>query len=144
MKTKRLLFGTLAGTVSIFLLGALIYGMLLSGYMEANTNQAVARPMDQMNVGAMILSNLLWALLIALVVDWSNSTSFSGGFKVGAIVGALAMLGFDFTMYATSTLYNDISVVFVDSICFAVMTGVSGGLIGWVMSKAGAANTAVA
>ena len=63
---------------------------------------------------------------------------------MGAIVGALAMLGFDFTMYATSTLYNDISVVFVDSSCFAVMTGVSGGLTGWVMSKAGAANTAVA
>lgn len=140
MKTKQVLFGTITGTVAMFMLGWVIYGIALSGYMEANSNAAVSRPPEQMSFPALILSNLMWALLISLIIDWTNTRSAGGGAKIGAITGALAILGFDLTMYATTTLYSGgVTMLLVDTIGFAVMTCVTGAVAGWVMNKSAAA-----
>lgn len=145
MKTKRMLFGTLAGTVTMFLLGGLIFGMLLGSYMSENTNTAIARPMDQMNVISMLLSNVLWALILTLILEWTGWWTVSAGLKTGVIVGCLANLSFDLTMHSISTLYTGgPTVIVVDTIAFGVLTGVSGSVIGWVTGKVSAEKTAVA
>ncbi len=140
MKTKQILFGTVTGTVAMFMLGWAIYGVALAGYMEANSNTAINRPAEEMSFPALILSNLMWALLFSLIIDWSNARTAAAGAKIGAITGLLAILGFDLTMYATTNLYSGgITLVVVDAIAFAVMTTVTGALASWVMNRSATA-----
>ncbi len=145
MKTKKVIFGALAGTVTMFLCGFLIYGVLLSSYMAANANTAVALPMEQMKFPVMILSNFMWALLFTLIIDWSGVQTAMAGAKTGAITGFLGLLGVTLTLFATTTLHNNnMTYVLVDAIAFAVMSGISGAVIAWVTHKVTAQKTATA
>ena len=67
MKTIKILLGGLAGGVTFFLLGWLVYGVLLNGYMMANTNQCAAKPMQDMVMWSMFLSNFALGCLLALI-----------------------------------------------------------------------------
>jgi hypothetical protein len=145
MKTKKVIFGALAGTITMFLCGFIIYGMLLASYMAANANPAIALPMDQMKFPVMVLSNCVWALLFAIIIDWSGSQNMTGGAKIGATTGFLALLGLNLTFYATSTIHNNnVTYILVDTIAFGVMSGIAGAVTGWVMQKAGATKAATA
>lgn len=135
METKRIIVGTLVGGVTMFLLGWLIYGVLLMSYMEQFCDNSNARPEDQMVWGAMIASNLIWALLISTLLSWSGMMSAMGGAKLGAVLGLLAGLGFDLSMYAMSTMIKSLTFVVVDCLAFSVMFALTGAVIGWVMSK---------
>jgi hypothetical protein len=145
MKTKKLLFGTLAGTVTMFLFGFIIYGVVLAGYMAAHANPAVALPMEQMKFPVMVLSNLVWALLISILIDRTGSQNMMAGAKIGALTGFLALLGLGLTLFATSTLHNNnATYMIVDTVAFGVLAGITGAVSGWVMQKAGAKSAAVA
>ena len=65
----KILRGTIFGGISNFLLGWVIYGILLMGFLSANMNQCAARP-DEMIWWALILSNLSAALLLTLFLKW--------------------------------------------------------------------------
>lgn len=67
MKTKSLLLGTIVATVALFLLGMIIYGMALESFMAANTNRSAGRPMEEMQMWAIVVSNLVWGLLLSLI-----------------------------------------------------------------------------
>ena len=141
MKTQKILIGGLVAGISMFFLGWLIYGMLLSGFMSENCSNTNMRPMDQMIWWALILSNLISGLLLAIVLQWSGSLTFGAGAKTGAILGLLIVLSFDLSMYSMSTMYNSFSVVIVDSICGAIMSSISGAIAAMVMSKVGNTTT---
>ncbi|MBN2892920.1 MAG: hypothetical protein JXL97_13720, partial [Bacteroidales bacterium] len=67
----KILRGTIFGGIAFFLLGWLVYGMLLMDFMAANSNNCAARLDDEMIWWAMIVSNLILALFITLVLKWS-------------------------------------------------------------------------
>ena len=69
MTNNKTLIGGLAGGVAFFLLGWLIYGILLMDYYAANTNQCAMRPMTDMVMWAMIVSNLAAGLLVATILS---------------------------------------------------------------------------
>ena len=133
MKTKRILFGGIAGGVIFFLLGWLIYGMLLMDFMAVNTNQGLSKPMDEMIWWAMILSNLASGFLLSFVINWSSTTAVMSGIKFGGVIGFLFAFGIDFSFYSMTTMYPDLTPVFVDIISYTVMTAVTGGVVAWVM-----------
>jgi hypothetical protein len=87
--TNKTLLGALAGGVALFLLGWLIYGMLLMDYTTANFNQCASNPPDQMIWWAIIASSLATGLLLALIFSWSNTSGAAAGAQKGAIIGAL-------------------------------------------------------
>jgi hypothetical protein len=145
MKTKQIALGTLAGTVTMFLFGFLIYGIAISGFMQAHGNPLIARPMDQMLFAVMVLSNFMWALLFAIIISWTNNYGIGSGAKVGATTGFLGLLGLNLTFFATTTVHNnDMTLVIVDSLAFALLSGISGAVTGWVMQKIRTSNTAAA
>lgn len=74
----KILKGTLIGGVLFFFMGWLIWGILLSGFMAENTNQAFNRPENEMVWWSLILSNLLLGLLMTLVLKWAGVTTVKG------------------------------------------------------------------
>lgn len=139
MKTQKILIGTLVAGVSTFFLGWLIYGMMINTFMQENCNNSLSLPMDQMVWWALIASNLVSGLLLSIVLDWSGSTTMAAGIKVGAIVGLLSALAFDLGLYSMTTMFNNFTVIIVDSCACAVMFGLSGMAATWVMSRVGQA-----
>lgn len=136
MKTKTILYGTITGTISMFLLGFLIFGVALAGFMAENANPAINRPAEQMNFPALVVSNCMWALLISIMIVRSNAKTVSAGAQTGALIGFLGCLGFDLTMFATTSLYaGGMTVIIVDVLAFTVLTTGSGALIGWVTGR---------
>ena len=133
MKTNKILVGGVAGGIVFFLLGWLIWGLILAGYMAANSNQCIVRPMDQMIWWALILSDLCWGFLLAVVFSWSNTTGWMDGAKKGVIVGLLIGLLIDLYFYAASTMFSNLTVILVDVLATAVMLAVGGAIIAWAM-----------
>jgi fluoride ion exporter CrcB/FEX len=133
MNTNKILSGGIAGGLAYFLLGWVIYGMALAGFMASHTNQCAIRPMEEMLWWAMILSNLIGGILLAMIISWAGSSSPGGGAKTGAIVGLLMGLCVDLSFYSMSTMYNDVSAVAVDILAYTVMSAIAGAVIGWVM-----------
>lgn len=133
MKTNKILLGGIAGGVTFFLLGWVVYGMLLRDYMTTNYNQCAMRPMQDMIWWAMIVSNLAFGFLLSMVFSWSNTIGMMAGAKVAGIMGLLLSISMDLSGYAMSTVVSSLTVVFVDIITYTVMSAICGVVVGLVM-----------
>lgn len=140
MNTKTLLAG-LVGGVAAFFLGWLLYGMVLMSFMAEHSNTSVMRAEADMVWWALILSNLLWGLSLALILSWANVSDFMGGMTKGAIFGLVLTLGWDLSLYSMSTWFTDTTGLIVDVIGGTIMTTVIGGVVGWMLGRG---NTAAA
>ena len=135
MDMKKFLMGTIAGGVSYFFLGYLIYGMALTDFMAAHSGSAsgVMRADMDLQFWSIALGNLLTAALLTMIfLRWANVSSFGGGASAGASIGILMAAGIDFTMYGTSNVM-DLTAVCVDIVAATIMTGIVGGVIGAVL-----------
>ncbi len=134
MKTNKILFGGIAGGISFFLLGWLIYGVILMEYTSANYNQCSARATDDMVWWAMLLSNFAYAFLIAVIYFWTNSKGVVSGIKISAIVGLLISIAMDLSIYSMSTMFSGFCNVLVDIVAYTIYTILGGIIISLVMS----------
>jgi hypothetical protein len=134
MKTNKILLGGIAGGVAYFLLGWIVYGVLLIDFTTANYNQCAMRPMQDMIWWALVLSSLAFGFLLSIVFGWSNTTGLMAGAKVAAIIGILLSLFNDLSFYAMSNMYSNLITVVVDIIVFTIMSSVAGIVVAWVMS----------
>ena len=125
----KILRGTVAGGIVFFLLGWLVYGVLLMNYMTANMNQCVARPMEEMVWWALIGSNLLSALLLTLVLKWSGAKGIVDGLKTGAIFGILLGLSMDLGFWSMTKMYNNFGALVVDVVVYTLLIAVMGMVI---------------
>ncbi len=137
MDSKKRIMATLAGFVILFLLGWLLYGMLLMDFYQANsgTVSGVMREESEMIWWALIVGNLLQAyLLVYIFGKWANITSFGGGLQAGAILGLILGFAINLTMYGTTNMMN-LTAALVDPFVGAVMMGITGGVIGYVLGR---------
>lgn len=131
----KILRGTIFGGITFFFLGWVVYGMLLANFMEANSNTSVNRPMEEMIWWAMILSNLVLALFLSLILNWSGAKGVADGIKTGALFGLLMSLTMDLMMYSMTTMYN-FSMLIVDVIVMIVLMAIVGLVIVLTWGKA--------
>jgi len=122
----KILRGTLFGGIAYFLMGWLVWGMLLMNFDTANFNQCSSRPDMEMIWWAMIASNLVLALLVTLTLNWAGAKTIVDGLKFGAIVGGLYALTTDLGMYSMTTVILNVTAVVVDTLAYAVVTAVTG------------------
>ncbi len=122
----RILRGTVVGGVAYFLLGWLLYGVLLMNYMSANMNQCAALPMGEMVWWAMVVSNLLSALLLTLVLIWSGAKKILDGLKIGAIVGILFASSIDLSFWSMTRMFNNFGVLLVDVVAATLLASIVG------------------
>ena len=121
----KILRGTVFGGIVFFLLGWLVYGILLANFMEAQTDTSLNRPDDQMVWWAMILSNLVLGLLVTLVLKWSNASKFTDGIQTGALFGLLFALSMDLMMYSMTSMIT-VTALIVDVIVMAILLAIVG------------------
>ena len=133
MKVNKIIFGGVAGAVTFFLLGWIIYGLLLKDYMAANFNQCAMLPMQDFIWWAMIVSNLAIGFLVALVFSWSNTTGMAAGAKIGGIMGLLLSTSYDFSSYAMSSMISNFTAVIFDIVIYTVILAIGGVVVAWVM-----------
>jgi len=125
----KILRGTVFGGIAFFLLGWLVWGILLMDFSKANYNQTIYLPDDGMIWWAMIASNLVLALLVTLAMNWAGAKSITDGLKLGAIVGGLYALTTDLGMYSMTTVILNLTAVVVDTLAYAAVTAVIGLII---------------
>jgi hypothetical protein len=135
MTNRKILLGGIGGGVTFFLLGWLFYGFLLAGFMADNAGSAtgVSREMDQMQMWALMLGNLSYGFLLAIIFGkWANIQTAGSGFKAGLLLGFLIAAGIDFIMYGVSNMMN-LTATLVDIIAFSVMTAISGVVVALIL-----------
>ncbi len=135
MDIKRLVIGTIAGAVTLYVVGYLILEVALMDFYFENAGPAT----DAFRAGtvqwALVLGNLSFAALITLAVMSRPGTSTIGGGVVsGLVVGLLVWFGVDFVLYGFTHLWT-LTVVIVDPVLEAIRYGIAGAVIAFVLSK---------
>lgn len=125
----KILKGTIFGGLAYFLIGWLVYGIILMDFFMSNSNQCANRPGGEMIWWAIIVSNLCAALLLTIFLDRSNAKSVADGVKTGAIFGALFTATIDLSFWSMTTMYNSIWPIVVEIAVSAVIYALIGMVI---------------
>jgi uncharacterized membrane protein len=137
MNTKKFFIGTLAGGITYFLLGYLIYGLALASFFSHNTIAApgTMKQMSDIVWWALVLGNLAsGALLSYIFLKLGNIGSFGSGAGTGAVIGFFVALSMDLIRYATENSF-DKKAMLVDVLVGIVMSAIAGGVIGAVLGR---------
>ena len=134
MNTKKILLGSFAGAVTYFLLGWLIYGMLLMDYMTNSCPNipGLNRNESEMLLWVMFISNLLSAFLMAYIFDLAKISGWMNGMKQGAIIGFIITAVFDTGMYAMTFMLTK-NWLMIDVLASTVMAAIVGAVVAAVM-----------
>ena len=134
--TKKLILATLAGAVVQFLLGWLIYGLILANFMSANSihYEGLLKDMSTWRFMVLVfLSGLAMAFLIAYIFQrWGKIETLMKGLSCGMIIGFFVALSFDLNSYAMMHLVTK-WVMVVDVIASTIMMGINGAVIAWIL-----------
>jgi hypothetical protein len=135
MNTSKFVVATLAGGAAYFILGFLVYALLLEDFYTAHAGSATNVAKTEMQYWPLILGNLAHAALLAYVfLKWAGIRTFSAGFSAGATIGFFVSLGFNMIQYDTTNIL-DLTGNVVDVFVWAILTGIVGGVVGWVAGK---------
>jgi hypothetical protein len=123
MKTLR---GTIFGGIAYFILGWVVYGMLLGPFYEANTDVTLNRPEAEMILWAMFVSTLLVALFLTLFLKYAGANNWMDGIKTGGVFGILMGLSMSLSFYSMTTWYNSLWIAIADSVVNAIVMAIVG------------------
>src|SRR5215813_3274242 len=130
----RVLVATVAGGAALFLLGFLVYGLLLDSWMKSHMVKHDGLIIDPPNFVTLVLANLVWAFFVALIFDrWASISTFAGGVVGGAMITFLMGLYFDLMSVSFMNVFSSFLPVAVDVIAFTIIGAISGGVIGAVL-----------
>ena len=137
MNIQKILIGGVIGGVVYFLLGWLVWGILLREAMAipADIASVIEIPEDEVRMSFMALSCILWGIFLAFIFNnWASISTFMGGMKGGALIGIFVSLVIGFSMHAMYT-FTSLSNIALDTIGNAVASGITGGVIGWYLGR---------
>ena len=140
---NKVLFGGIAAGVVFFLLGWVLYGMLLADTMASyggTAAEAASRGAD-VDMLWLVIGNLALGLFLALACSWAGSNNAASGAATGFWVGLLVGIAIDGMILGTTYLMTPMGMV-IDVIVFTVMCVVAGAVAGLVMGMSGRTATA--
>ena len=130
----RIIVAAVAGGAALFLLGFLVYGLLLEGWMESQMVKHDGLMLTTPNWVTLIIANIVWALLLTLIFDrWATIRTFAGGLIGGAMVAFLVILNKDLMTVSFMNMFSSYAPVAVDVAAFTVIGALSGGVVGAVL-----------
>jgi hypothetical protein len=139
MKNNKFFLAAIVGSAVFFLLGYLVFGMLLTNFLHDNSGLAkdvldkFNRPMNEFNWGAMVLAHLAGGFMFATVAMWANARSLGAGLKVGAIIAFLMAVQVNCLFYGTSNLYSITSLcthIIAITVILSITTGIMAMILG--------------
>lgn len=133
MKSNKFLLGGIVGGAAYFLIGWLVWGMLLMNFMKEHTKDVpgVMRDEKDMIWWAMIVSNLAMGFLLSYILSKSSASSAGSGAAGGFVFGLLVSIAVDTMLYAQMDLW-DTTAMLVDIVAMTVVSTIVGAIIGWL------------
>jgi hypothetical protein len=133
----RVLAATVAGGIVFFLLGFLIYGVVLQdAVMKPNMNTFPGLMNDVPVWAPLILANFVSAFTLALIFDrWAGIRTFAGGMQMGAVIYFLFSLANQLLAVSMMNLTKNYAPQIADIIGSAIMGAIAGGVIGLILGK---------
>lgn len=125
---------TLAGMVSIAVVGGLLYGVVFAGLFEANMGPATGvmkTPPELLWVG---IAHVPFGVLLTLVVSWRGATSAKRGAVTGATLGFLMAASYDLSQYGTTHLWT-LELTLIEPFISMVLVGAAGAVVGTVLGR---------
>lgn len=134
MNTKKFIIGTLAGGITYFLLGFIVYAILLEGFFAAHAGSATGVPKTtEMQYWPLFIGNLGHAALLSYVfLKWADIKTFNAGLMGGMAIGFFMTLGFDMVSFDTTNIM-DMTGAIADVFVFTVISAIVGGVVGAVL-----------
>lgn len=136
MNTNKFLIGGIIGGIAYFLIGWVVWGLLLMDFMNEHTTaagKAVMRGEENMIWWAVIVANLIWGFLLSYVLVKSNVSSAGGGASTGAVLGLLTSAGINCFNYAFMDISVGYSAIAVDIAASTIVSAVVGAIVGWFL-----------
>lgn len=123
----------LIGGIANFLLGWLIFGLLLMDWYASQTTHYDGLVKEMPNLVLILLSNLAMGFLVAIIYgEWTNVRTFKKGFIYGLVISFLFAVTIDLFFMSMMNLYTPTLVV-VDIIVSTLMGATVAGVIGFVL-----------
>ena len=141
----RVLAATLAGGVAFFVLGFIIYGLVLDPLvMKPAMNPEAAKLMkDPPSWIPLVLSNFVTAFLFAYIFEkWATIRTFVGGMSAGAVIYFLIALSMQLMFAAFMSISHGPAPAIADVIGSAILGALGGGVIGLVLGAMNKGTTA--
>lgn len=124
---QKCILATVAGGVTLFVLGFVIYGVLLVDFFA---NDAMAEAPVYWAVAA---GQLASGALLAVVLSWRAAGGPAEAFKAGASVGLLFSLSMGLTMFGTTEGMYTVTTVVGDAVVSVVMYGIAGMVVAKIL-----------
>ena len=135
MTTKQQVVGTIAGGIVLYVLGYILFDMLLGDFYKANAGSATGVSRDPQIVWAVAVGALAYAALMLFALkSQAGLVSVTSGMKTGATVGFLIWLCADFTFYGVTNM-NNLTLTIVDPLVEIVRGGITGAVLGALLPK---------
>jgi len=138
MPITNFLLAVLAGAITYFLAGWLVFEGLLGDYMQANTTQIEGFKKNEAESSMVLIfvSCAAYAMLMTLVFQYAPSMrTFKAGFVMGAMIGVLIAIMTNTYWYATSHFFNDFRPILADVVAASFTVGIMGGVVAWVLGR---------
>jgi hypothetical protein len=132
MDAKKCILGTIVGGITMFVVGYLVFNLLLGSFYAANMGSATGVAREPIMYWALGVGCLAEAALITYALG--ARAGAGAGAKAGAVVGLLMWLAVDFIMYGTTNTQN-LTLTLVDPLASAVVGAIVGVVIGLVAGK---------
>ena len=122
----------IVGAIVMFVLGGLFFVMLFADYFRDNMIQYSGLLKDPPVMWAIFLFNLVWAWLIAFVLEFAGRTGWAQGAKAGAIVMFFLAVGLNTEYFAFMNVHKGLGPVIANVLIVTFMGLVTGAVIGFV------------
>jgi len=135
MSTRQFAIATVAGWITLFVLGFVIYGVLFADFFAENAGSATGTDRDEPLFWSIALGELGLAAGLTIVLGkWAKVAGALNGLLVGATLGFLMAVSNDFTMYGTTNMAN-LTATVADVAIATIRTGFGGAVIGAVLAR---------
>jgi hypothetical protein len=125
---SKTLGGAVVGGIALFLMGYIIYGLLMADYFATSISS------EAPNFPFLIIGELLFGYILTWAFTQNGTSSVSDGAKNGAMVGLFLGLAIGMVMLGTTTL-SDLTHYLADAVVWAVRYAVAGAAVGWWLGR---------
>lgn len=131
----RIVAAAVAGGIAFFILGFVIYGLLLDPMvMRPNMNVFPGLMKEAPDFVPLVISNFVTALFVAYIFEnLAGIRSFAAGAKAGGVIFFLMSLSFQLMFIAFWNLHKNYLPLVMDIIGSTVLGAVCGGIVAAVL-----------
>jgi len=130
----KVLVTTIVGSITIFLLGYLIFGILLAPYTKIGEIQYTGLRKVPPDFLLLMLKNIVQSfLLVYIFVYLARIRTFIDGMKVGAIIMFFTTISLNLNLLSIMNLHNGYAANILDVVGETVRMALGGGVMGAVL-----------